>query len=73
MNISEYFMCPSCGAESISLLNAKPIISDVRVDTLQCCNCGAQWNLYSKISEMQVELISIPDSSIEETVDISND
>lgn len=73
MSISEYFMCPCCGAKSISLLTAKPLLSDVRVDTLQCCNCGAQWNLYSKISEMQVELISIPDPSVEETEDTSND
>lgn len=73
MNLTEYFACPYCGGDSISLLNAKPIMSDVRVDTLKCSKCETVWNLYSKITEVKVELISVPEPNIEETAEVLND
>lgn len=73
MNLIEYFTCPYCGDNSISLLNAKPIMSDVRVDTLKCSKCETVWNLYSKITEVQVELVSVPKPNIEETEEVLSD
>lgn len=73
MNLIEYFACPYCGGDAISLLNAKPIMSDVRVDTLKCRKCDTTWNLYSKITEVQVELVSVPEPNIEEAAEVSND
>ena len=73
MNLTEYFACPYCGCDSISLLNAKPIMSDVRVDTLRCSKCETMWNLYSKISEAQIDVISTPQKRNEETEEVLND
>ena len=73
MNLIEYFECPYCGSDAISLLTAKPVMSDVRVDTLKCSKCETVWNLYSKITEAKVELVSVPEPNIEETAEVLDD
>lgn len=60
MNITETFVCPHCSGQNIALIAAVPLMSDVRVDTLSCNTCGTTWNLYSKIAETNIQIVSVP-------------
>ena len=60
MNLNNYFVCPICGEKEIMLHSARPIMSDVRVDALACNKCGAVWNLYSKVTEAEVDIQYVP-------------
>ena len=73
MNILDYFVCPYCGTNSILLLNIKPLMSDTRMDTFKCEKCETMWNLYSKISEAQIDVIFTPQQSNEETKEEPHD
>lgn len=70
MTLNEYFVCPVCGAGNLSLHNAKHLMSDVKVDTLSCNSCGAEWRVYSKVSEIQAEIIRRPQPTVA-TPDVS--
>ena len=60
MTISESFTCPVCGNVTVLLRDAHCILSDVRVDTLACNKCGSEWRTYSKVVEVQTEIINYP-------------
>ena len=60
MNIVENYKCPYCEGNEVVILSSRPILTDVRVDTLRCNKCSTTWNLYSKIAETNIELLYVP-------------
>lgn len=73
MNLNEIFVCPHCSGHSITILGAASLMSDIRVDTLSCDTCGTTWNLYSKVVETNVQIVSLPQEKTTQSVEESND
>lgn len=71
MTVNDCFICPMCGNSALVIEDARPLLSDTRMDTLRCNNCGAQWRTYSKIVEIQTEIIQYP--SEQPTIDKSSE
>lgn len=66
MTIKDCFVCPVCGQSSVALISAGVFMSDVRVDSLKCDTCEAEWKLYSKVSEIQIDVTKGPARASEE-------
>ena len=73
MNITETFVCPHCSGQNIALIAAVPLMSDVRVDTLSCNTCCTTWNLYSKIAETNIQIVSVPQEEAAQTTEEQHD
>jgi transcription elongation factor Elf1 len=70
MTVNDCFICPLCGNTTVVIEDARPLMSDIRIDTLGCNRCGSQWRIYSKVAEMQTEIIRYPEeqaSPVQET------
>lgn len=69
MTINECFICPVCGKNNVVLQSATALMSDIRVDTMSCTSCEAMWRVYSKVSELQTEIINYPQQAADDTAD----
>lgn len=67
MTINEGFVCPICKQPNPMFLGATPLMSDLRMDTLKCSSCETEWRVYSKVSEMQIEILRSPDKQPDST------
>lgn len=63
MEFKNALICPYCGGIELQMLATRPIMSDIRTDTFVCTNCTTQWNVYTRIAETQIEVISVPQRS----------
>lgn len=63
MTINESFTCPYCKEEKVAILNAASVMSDVRLDVLHCPKCETTWRVYSKVSEANIEIVSMPEKA----------
>ena len=43
-------------------------MSDVRLDVLRCPKCETTWRVYSKVSEANIEIVSMPEKADEAAV-----
>ena len=62
----ESFICPTCGETHTALQSSDILLSNVRMDVFGCAICGTMWRVYSKVEEVNVEILSAPPISSEE-------
>lgn len=64
MTIKETFICPKCGNTQPTVLAIQALMEDVRYDVLKCPDCGTEWRVYYKVSEVNAEVTFVPQDPI---------
>lgn len=60
MTLNELFTCPNCKANKTALRGSHVMLGDVRVDNLLCMECNTEWRGYSKVTDVEIEVVHAP-------------
>lgn len=60
MTLNELFTCPNCKANKTALRGSHVMLGDVRVDNLLCMECNTEWRGYSKVTDVEIEVVHVP-------------
>ena len=58
-NMTQMYVCPHCGKTG-TIEQVVPVLSDVRYDSIRCQECGSVWRVYYKVTDMNTEVMYIP-------------
>ena len=68
MKINEATRCPICKADG-RIYGIDNLFDDTRYDSMSCPECGAEWQVFYKITDVAVQVIRVPSKEEPENTD----
>lgn len=60
MTLKDSYVCPVCGKAHSRILLVQTLMDDVRYDVFKCEDCGGEWRVYYKVTNITTEVTYTP-------------
>ena len=73
MNIKNAYMCPACKHPNAQAMAIQNLFEDARYDLVRCPECGVEWRVYYRVSEITTEVTYVPPVEEKDSQDLPSE